>query len=126
MEALIMALHKVSQKKLPFLFFGAGLPQIAKLAGEAKSYAERLFDFIPIGKLNSSHARKVIIVPAKDLGVLYEPADLDEIIRQSECYPFFLQISGSSVWDVAKKSPISLKDLQKATKKALTDLDNGF
>lgn len=126
MEALIMALHKVSQKNLPFLFFGAGLPQIAKLAGEAKSYAERLFDFKSIDKLNPTHAKKAITDPVKKYGVSYEAEALLEILKQSEGYPFFLQVWGSNAWDIAKTSPISFKDIKIATKNAREDLDKGF
>jgi len=126
LEALIIALHKISQKKLPFLFFGAGLPQIAKLAGEAKSYAERLFDFISIGKLEPKQAKKAIIDPARKYKVSYEPEAITEIINQTEGYPFFLQVWGSNAWDKAKDSSITLDDIKKATKQALSDLDNGF
>ena len=44
-EALIAALHKTVQRSLPITLVAAGLPQIPRLAGEAKSYAERLFKF---------------------------------------------------------------------------------
>jgi hypothetical protein len=101
LEALIIALHKISQKKLPFLFFGAGLPQIAKLAGEAKSYAERLFDFKTIGKLEPNQAKKAIIDPVKKYKVSYEAEAITEIINQTEGYPFFLQVWGSNAWDQA-------------------------
>lgn len=126
LEALIIALHKISQLKLSFLFFGAGLPQIAKLAGEAKSYAERLFDFRSIGKLEPAQAKKAIIDPARRFQVTYEHDALTEIIHQTACYPFFLQVWGSGAWDVAEKSLITLNDIKKATKQALNDLDNGF
>ena len=45
LESLISALHRSIQRNLPVTLVGAGLPQIAQLAGEAKSYAERLFTF---------------------------------------------------------------------------------
>jgi len=126
LEALIIALHKISQKRLPFLFFGAGLPQIAKLAGEAKSYAERLFDFKTIGKLEPKQAKKAIIDPVKKYKVSYESEAITEIINQTEGYPFFLQVWGSNSWDLAEGPSITLNDINKATKKALIDLDNGF
>src|SRR5262249_26164259 len=44
-SALIMAVHRISQKQLPLVLVGAGLPQLVGLAGKAKSYAERLFDY---------------------------------------------------------------------------------
>jgi hypothetical protein len=50
LSALIVALHRMSQEGLPVLLVGAGLPQIARLAGEAKSYAERLFQYPAVGR----------------------------------------------------------------------------
>lgn len=90
--ALIMALHKISQRQLPFLLFGAGLPQLAKLAGDAKSYSERLFDYPPIGPLDPESARHALTAPAKREGVEYDPDALAFVIEQTGRYPFFLQV----------------------------------
>lgn len=49
-EALIMAIHRLNQKKLPILVVAAGLPLIVKLTGKAKTYAERLFEYPKISK----------------------------------------------------------------------------
>ena len=49
--ALITAIHRTTQLDLPVVLVGAGLPQLPGLAGDAKSYAERLFDFPEIGSL---------------------------------------------------------------------------
>ena len=65
LSAIMVALHRVSQKQLPLLLFGAGLPQLAALAGEAKSYAERLFFFNEIGQLSNEAARTAIVEPLK-------------------------------------------------------------
>jgi hypothetical protein len=43
--AVIMAMHQVQQRELPIVFVGAGLPILPALAGNSKSYAERLFKF---------------------------------------------------------------------------------
>src|SRR5690606_14193973 len=50
--ALIMAMHKVPQRQLPLVLLGAGLPILPGLAGESKSYAERLFSFPGVGALS--------------------------------------------------------------------------
>ncbi|MET0181521.1 MAG: ATP-binding protein, partial [Caulobacterales bacterium] len=115
LAALIMALHKVSQRQLPLLLIGAGLPQLAKLAGDAKSYAERLFDYPPIGPLDEASARKALAAPAKDEGVVYDDDALDYVVAQTGRYPFFLQVWGSNCWAIAEKSPITLADAKTAT-----------
>ena len=52
LESLIMAIHKTVQRALPITLVGAGLPQIAELAGDAKSYSELLFTFPKIDSLD--------------------------------------------------------------------------
>ena len=56
LRALIVAMHRIGQKGLPLVLFGAGLPQVAGMAGDAKSYAERLFDYPEIGPLPDEEA----------------------------------------------------------------------
>jgi hypothetical protein len=124
--ALIVAIHRAAQKSMPIVFFGAGLPQLAALAGEAKSYSERLFDYPPIGPLSDEAARTAIRDPIQDEGAKISDAALDEIIGKTEAYPYFLQEWGFQAWNAAPKSPISLPDVHVATRSALQRLDNGF
>ena len=126
LSALIMALHQISQRQLPLLFFGAGLPQLAKLAGDAKTYAERLFDFQEIGRLASSSARSALVKPAKLESVVYEKEALDIILEETNGYPFFLQVWGSHAWEVAPFSPITSEHAKIATKRAIAALDKSF
>jgi hypothetical protein len=124
--ALIMALHKISQRQLPLLLFGGGLPQLAKLAGDAKSYAERLFDYPPIGPLDAAGARLALVAPAQREGVKYTDDALDYVIEQTSGYPFFLQVWGAHCWEAAAKSPITLADARKANTSAVAALDEGL
>ncbi len=126
LAALIVAIHRATQKSLPILFFGAGLPQLAALAGEAKSYAERLFDYPPIGPLSEPAARTAIREPIHEEGAKIADNALDEIIAKTERYPYFLQEWGFQAWNAAPQSPISLPDVHAASKLALARLDNGF
>ena len=126
LSALIMALHKIAQRQLPLLLFGGGLPQLAKLAGDAKSYAERLFDYPPIGPLDAAGARVALSAPAEREGVKYAKDALDYVIEQTGGYPFFLQVWGSHCWDTAQKSPITLADAKRASETAIAALDEGI
>ncbi len=69
LRALIVAFHRVSQGGLPVVLFGAGLPQVAGLAGDARSYAERLFDFPPVGALSNDAAAEAVARPLSEEGV---------------------------------------------------------
>lgn len=125
-SALIMAAHKVSQSNLPIVIVGAGLPQILGLAGESKSYAERLFDYPKVGALNHTDAAQALAGPAAAMGVQFEPAAIDRIISVTKGYPYFLQQWGYEVWNLAQLSPITLGDVEKATSQAIAALDESF
>ena len=126
LTALITALHRISQRQLPVVMLGAGLPQIRGRMGRAKSYAERLFDFSEIGPLSPGDVRFAIEKPARDEGVEIEPRALNEIVSKTQCYPYFLQEWGKHVWDVAERSPITVSDVEIATRQVVADLDQSF
>lgn len=126
LSALIVAVHKIAQRQLPMIVFGAGLPQLAALAGEAKSYAERLFDYPTIGPLDPAAAEQAIREPIRSAGVEIEPAALTEIVRVTQGYPYFLQEWGSHTWDSAPASPVTPNDVSNATQETLRTLDQGF
>ena len=96
MAALIAAPCKTVQRRLPVTFVGAGLPQLPELAGEAKSYAERLFRFPTVGSLPTADAATALTGPASNLGVIYEPAAPETIVRYTEGYPYFTRSTGTS------------------------------
>lgn len=124
--ALIMALHKSSQRQLPITIIGAGLPQLIGQAGRAKSYAERLFEYPEIGPLTESAAREALEAPAAKLEVKYTADALREILAQTQGYPYFLQEWGKHCWQVAQQSPITLENVKSATELVVTDLDASF
>lgn len=124
--ALITALHRCAQQKLPLMVVGAGLPQLRSLAGEAKSYAERLFDYPEIGPLDTSAAELAIVKPAQDAGVDYEVDATAEIVKQTHGYPYFLQEWGKHSWDIAQQTPITTADVNSASAEAIATLDENF
>ena len=123
---LIVALHRCTQKQLPVILIGAGLPQIVAQAGRAKSYAERLFEYPKIGSLDRESAIQAIVKPASKEDVGFQGDALDEILKKTECYPYFIQEWGKHCWKIAAQSPITLDDVKKATDLALCELDNSF
>jgi hypothetical protein len=125
-SALIMAIHKLNQNKLPFLLIGAGLPQILALAGESKSYAERLFKYPHVGALEPVDARAALENPAREESASYATEALDEILRVTERYPYFLQQWGHDAWNAASGPEIEKPDVEKATVTALQTLDESF
>lgn len=126
MAALISALHRCSQDQLPVSVVGAGLPQLRGRMGEAKSYAERLFDFPEIGPLATADARDAIVKPAEDEGVSINEDAADLIVEKTHGYPYFLQEWGKQTWDVASNSPITRQNVLDASELAVSALDESF
>ena len=126
LSALIMAIHKTTQKTLPLIILGAGLPQLVGQAGKAKSYAERLFNYPEIGALNTEDAKKALKQPVEREGVSFTPEALTEIIQLTQGYPYFLQEWGYHAWNLAENNIIDLATIKHATKIALERLDESF
>jgi hypothetical protein len=124
--ALIMAMHKVQQQQLPVVLLGAGLPILPGLAGESKSYAERLFNFPDVGALSEEDAMKALREPAQAAGVKFNEDALKEVYRLTQGYPYFLQEWGYQSWNIAAQSPITLDDVKKATDTVIPRLDQNF
>ena len=115
-----------NQLQLPITLIAAGLPQLLGQLGKAKSYAERLFEFIPIAALRPEYARQALCVPAQQEGVEYEDGAVEEILLRTEGYPYFLQEWGKHAWGEAPQSPITKEDAVRATTVALAEMDASF
>lgn len=126
LSALIMAMHKMQQRQLPLVLIGAGLPILPALAGESKSYAERLFNFPDIGPLAEPDAIKALQDPVKDVGESFDNDALHEIFYLTKGYPYFLQEWGYQSWNQALISPIGLKVIQETSELVSKRLDDNF
>ena len=126
LSALIVAIHRINQKALPILLFGAGLPAIAALSGDAKSYAERLFIFPHIDALSHGDAANAVRQPIEEEGETITDDLLDKIVTLTKGYPYYLQEWGYQVWNMSPQSPIAIDCFENAEKEALRRLDEGF
>lgn len=124
--AIIMAMHRMQQRQLPVVLLGAGLPVLPGLAGESKSYAERLFAFPDIGALSEVDANQAISEPAAQEGVTLTAAALTETYRLTRGYPYFIQEWGYQMWNLAVSSPIELELVQSAAEAVVKRLDQNF
>lgn len=124
--ALIMSMHKMQQRQLPLVLMGAGLPILPGLAGESKSYAERLFSFPDIGALSEADASRALQDPVKPYGVVFADAAIREIYDLTQGYPYFLQEWGYQAWNWAENSPLSLTVVHSASETVSKRLDENF
>lgn len=125
-EALIMAIHRVNQRKLPILVVGAGLPLLVKLSGKAKTYAERLFEYPTIGALKKSDASRALVKPLANANVSINSEAADLVIRKTQGYPYFIQEWGYQIWNKATGSSINKADVIKCSEAAIARLDQNF
>ena len=126
LAALISAVHRTAQLDLPVVLVGAGLPQLPGLAGEAKSYAERLFEFPQIGSLDQADAEAALQIPAQQAGTEFTPEALVGIVRESHGYPYFLQEWGYQVWNEAQGPAMTGADVAEAKPVVIRRLDENF
>lgn len=126
MEALINALHRVNQRGLPIILYGAGLPKILSILGDVKSYAERLFKYESIAELSNEDVYKAVVEPAKRLNVSYTEEAVAEIRKWSRGYPYFVQELCNTVWENTDTEGIGLSDVNKVVPIFLSHLDESF
>lgn len=126
LSALIVAIHRMSQEGLPVLFVGAGLPQVARLAGQAKSYAERLFLYPDVGALDKAAATLAIEKPITNEGASIAPSALEKIAEETRGYPFFIQEWASFSWDNSVGPEITFDDVNHSYTETIASLDEGF
>ncbi|MFO0828667.1 MAG: ATP-binding protein [Phycisphaerales bacterium] len=124
--ALIMAMHRLQQRQLPMVLVGAGLPILPGLAGESKSYAERLFSFPEVGALSERDASRALQDPAVAAGANFEQAALKQVYSLTKGYPYFIQEWGYQAWNHAPTKTISGAVIKKATPAVIDRLDRGF
>lgn len=125
-SALIMSIHRCNQRSLPVLMIGAGLPQITALAGNSKSYSERLFKFPEIGALGRDEAVQAIQRPAGEEGVEFSTPAIDKILEATERYPYFLQQWAYEAWNVSEDEVITGEAVDRASLLAVAELDQSF
>jgi hypothetical protein len=127
LTALVVGLHRAAQLRLPITIAGAGLPSLATLAAEAKTYAERMFTFPRIESLSKDLAAEALTTPARDEAVIWEDGALRRVLEVTQCYPYFLQEFGKAAWDAADgPETITADDVERCLPLAVAELDDGF
>ena len=122
----VVGLHRVNQKGLPITCVAAGLPSLPALAGEAKSYAERLFTYPKIDRLSRGDADEALARPAWVRKVTFAKGALEVAYRETLGYPYFIQEHGKFAWSVATGTRIERADMERGGELARHALDDGF
>ena len=89
----------------PFLLLLAGTPDLLdRFSGFGVSLSDTA-DIHPVGRLDSEATAEAIRHPLADDGIEIEPGALERIVRESDGYPYFVQLWGRAVWKGAVPSP---------------------
>ncbi|MCO4253596.1 ATP-binding protein [Pseudarthrobacter raffinosi] len=124
--ALLSAQHLANQREWPFYIAGAGLPNLPSVLSEARSYAERIFNYRSIGALTREAAESALVVPASRYGASFAPEAKELLLTASGGYPYFLQEYGYAAWETAPEKLVTLGDAEVAVEIGRAQLDQGF
>jgi hypothetical protein len=125
-SAICAACHEISQRGLPLVVVGAGLPHLPAVLSASKSYSERLFRYARIDRLDRAAHERALRLPAKDEGADFTDEALEAMFEATGGYPYFVQAYGKTAWDVAPGTPITDADVAVAAPEAEAELAVGF
>lgn len=126
LAAICTAVHEAGQRNMPFYVVGAGLPSLPGLLAEARSYAERLFTFGPVGPLADQAAAVAVSRPAASQHVTWSRAAVGVVVDAAAGYPYFLQEFAKATWDYAPGPGIKPADARLGVHAGRDKLDAGF
>ena len=114
----LLNLHQIISPESPFMLVLAGTPGLRHfLSGVNATFVERSRK-IGLGRLDEQAAADAIVKPFEEQGIQITEDALSIIVEDSQCYPYFLQEWGSSLWMEADKANLTcLTDEQVAVVK---------
>lgn len=126
LSAICTAVHEAGQRSAPFYVVGAGLPSLPGILAEARSYAERLFEYRGVGPLLPDAAGVAVTRPARQQEAEWSEAAVDVVVDASAGYPYFLQEFAKATWDYAPGPVIDEDDARLGVEAGRQKLDSGF
>ncbi len=101
LSLLLDVFQSIQKKELPFLLVLTGLPTLFPKLVQARTFAERMFHVVTLGRLNEEECRQAITIPVKQVNcpvTINEPA-IEAIINSSGGYPYFVQFLCREIYD---------------------------
>ena len=93
-ESLLNSSQTVRSDGCPFLLVLAGTPNLGAALSEANASFWDRNELVPLGRLSPDEAGQAISVPLQEAGITFAPGVLENIVEQTDCYPFFTQLWG--------------------------------
>ena len=103
----LLNVYQEVSAKMPFMLVLAGTPGLQNfLSKVGATFVERSRN-IGLGRLDEQSAADAISKPFKEQGIQITEDALSIIVEDSQCYPYFLQEWGSSLWIESNKTNLT-------------------
>lgn len=102
LSVLLDVFQSIQRKGIPFMLLLTGLPTLLPKLVEARTFAERMFHVVTIGKLDEVESRDAILTPINVTGspISFSAESVTTIVGESGGYPYFIQFICREVFDV--------------------------
>ena len=102
LSMLLDVFQSIEKKGIPFMLVLTGLPTLFPKLVEARTFSERMFRVVTLGKLNESESREAILKPLDVAGcpVRFDDHLVGLVSRDSGGYPYFIQFICREIYDV--------------------------
>ncbi|MEX0885177.1 MAG: hypothetical protein WD009_01940 [Phycisphaeraceae bacterium] len=108
LSLLLDVFQSIQKKGMRFLLVLVGLPTLFPKLVEARTFSERMFHVVQLGKLKAEDAKDAIVRPIDDLRdehpgdppVRFTDDSIDLIVHTSGGYPYFIQFICREVFDI--------------------------
>lgn len=95
------AVQSATRTDLPFLLIAAGTPDAPRRLRLAGTFTERALVRVPVGRIERSEAVRALGEPARESGLPMDSEAVALLERESQEYPYFIQLLGSAAWRAA-------------------------
>lgn len=101
LSLLLDSLQSLQKKGLPLMLVLTGLPTLFPKLVEARTFSERMFRVVPLGRLSESESEEAIRRPIEDeqCPIKLRDSSVRKIVENSGGYPYFIQFICKEVYD---------------------------
>jgi hypothetical protein len=96
---LLESFQSLQRKGVRFLLLLTALPTLFGKLVESRTYAERMFAILEIGRLSVAASRQAIEQPLKHSQWQFTPEGVQRIVQASDGYPYFIQFICRETFD---------------------------
>jgi len=107
LSMLLAALNGLQSQGLSLALVLSGLPTLTTNLLVAGTYAERMFRGDTVEALTRDEASQAFLRPLQTTVIEADSALVDRVLETVGGYPYFLQLWGSELWDVAQAAGLS-------------------